>query len=252
MVVRRADGTEVHVHPDHLELIAPDHPLHPEGDGTHARWWLDQLDDWDHALTVGAFVPRSLPAVCTVLHPWTAGGHDLTWQTVADQFGLDDRAALGRLLADDEVGAAELPMTGPAAPPPGQLDARLAATLIDVLSDATTTPDDVFVAIWEGWGDTLPARFPGAARVEIPWRGHFLLRGPLIGVQTSVSAISGDTTAASGAWWPADRAWLVHTEIDFHWTFIGGTPELIDALFTTPELECLRTHHYAHGNTLSI
>jgi hypothetical protein len=112
--------------------------------------------------------------------------------------------------------------------------------LVDVLSRTTTTPEDIFVAVWEGWGDVPPERFPGAARLPTLNRGHFLLRGPLTGVLDSISA-SGSDGPVSGLWWPADRAWFVATEIDFEWTFVAGATSLVDQLIADDRLEVVPT-----------
>jgi hypothetical protein len=92
------------------------------------------------------------------------------------------------------------------------------------------------VAVWEGWGDVPPQRFPGAARLATPGRGHFLLRGPLTGVLVSVAATGFDRPTA-GLWWPADRAWFVATELDLDWTFVAGGTQLVERLHQNPRLE---------------
>ena len=202
VTVRLAGRATVSVPRKHLKLVAPDHPLAPEPDGTLADWWLQQLRPWGRqGIPVDAFVPSSFAAVGQVLHPAS----------------------------------------------PGELDQTMAAALVDVLTEATTTPDDVFVAVWEGWGDVPPQRFPGAARLDIPGRGHFLLRGPLRGVLASVAASVHDRLAA-GLWWPADRAWFVSTEIDFEWTFVAGTDEVVDRLIDDDRLEVARTAFDAAAN----
>ncbi len=120
------------------------------------------------------------------------------------------------------------------------MDQTTASTLVDVLTEETTTPYDVFVAVWEGWGDVPPQRFPGAARLDTQARGHFLVRGPLRGVLWSVAA-SNRHRPAAGLWWPADRAWFVSTEIDYEWTFVAGTGELVDRLVNDDRVEVART-----------
>ena len=40
-------------------------------------------------------------------------------------------------------------------------------------------------------------------------------------------------------WWPEDRAWFVATEIDYAWTYIGGSPVPIEALVVDARLEVL-------------
>lgn len=106
---------------------------------------------------------------------------------------------------------------------------------MEVLTGVTTTPEDVFVAVWTGWGD-VPQRFPGAAYLDTEARGHFLLRGPLHGVLTSVAA-SGMDRPVAGLWWPADRAWFVATEIDFERTFVAGSRQLLAELVHDDRLE---------------
>jgi hypothetical protein len=46
VVIRLPFGDDVEVRRNELELIAPDLPLQPEGDGRLASWWLDELDEW--------------------------------------------------------------------------------------------------------------------------------------------------------------------------------------------------------------
>lgn len=237
--IRLVDGAEVAVPRQQLELLPPDHPLAPEPDGTHASWWLEQLDRWGrHGIPVSSFVPSGLPAVCQVLHPWW--GHDaepIRWETLAGHPGIAElrdryqtRDGLVPALAHEQGLEAST----------GELDELTVSALVEVLDSATTTPGDVFVAVWTGWGDVPVQRFPGAARLNTQARGHFLLRGPLTGVLSSVRA-SVHNQPTSGLWWPADRTWFVATEIDFEWTFVAGEPSLIDQLRDDPRLEVAET-----------
>jgi hypothetical protein len=41
-------------------------------------------------------------------------------------------------------------------------------------------------------------------------------------------------------WWPDDHAWCVASEIDFPYTYVGGSQELIDAILEDPAIESLR------------
>jgi hypothetical protein len=129
----------------------------------------------------------------------------------------------------------------------GELDTNVAGALLDNLTNATTSPDDVFAAVWEGWGDVPAQRFPGAAQLDTPGRGHFLLRGPLRGVLSSVAASNIDRPAA-GLWWPADRAWFVATKIEFEWTFVAGDLTLMESLRTDERLEVAATAFHAAAN----
>lgn len=40
-------------------------------------------------------------------------------------------------------------------------------------------------------------------------------------------------------WWPEDRSWIVATEVDYAWTYVGGTSRLIERLLTDQRLEAL-------------
>lgn len=230
-----------------IELVAPDHPLQPESDDTLAEWWLEQLMPWGiEGVPVGSVVPSGFAAVGQVLHPWLVApdGQPLSWREVAQAHGFGSVRALDQTRTGlviplvNEIGAS---------PTEGELDEATAATLVDVLSEATGTPNDVCVAVWEGWGDVPPQRFPGAARIATPGRGHFLLRGPLGGVLHSIAA-SRVRRPVAGLWWPVDRSWFVATEIDFEWTFVAGGDELIDALVGDQRLEVAPTHFDAAAN----
>ena len=238
VMLRLPDGSEVTVPRRHLEVLAPDHPLTPEPDGEQAAWWLDQLDDWGRdGIPVSAFVPASFPAVCQVLHPWDGpDGEPVRWHRLAN----DPRVAeLGASYQTRDGLVHAFASRSGLGGHMGELDAVTAAALVEVLGHATTTPDDVFAAVWVGWGDVPPQRFPGAAELNTQGRGHFLLRGPLTGVLDSVAVDSDRPTA--GLWWPTDRAWFVVTEIDLEWTFVAGSIALVEQLQQDPRLEVIRT-----------
>lgn len=251
VVIRIASGEEIRVARRHLEIVAPDHPLRPEPDPHVADWWLNQLAEWGWPLPIAAFVPRSLPTVCRVLHPWSDRDGHVRWDVVAEAAGLPDRDELATRLVRGHFGK-EAPLdTGPYHEPmEGELDDATARSLIEVLSSATTSPNDVFFAVWVGWGDVPPQRFPGAARLETPGRGHFLLRGPIEDALTSISASRVADRPVSGLWWPADGAWFLATEIDFAWTFVAGTEVLVTELLSRDDLETMRTTHDSPANSL--
>lgn len=224
---------------------APPQVLRGEPDAGAAEWLLSSLRPmhWRHMeLPVGAFVPDSYGAVARVLHPWHDGEQPVTWAAAATRLGDSSAAALDRR-RDGHV----LPgIKGLYDPQVGQLDQVIAERMVHALTQATTTPEDVFVAVWSGWGNRPEDWHPTAALIPTPQRGHLLLRGALSALLHPVEHF-----LPSGIWWPADRAWVVATEVDYHWTFVAGSNELISTLITDPRLEVLRTHSDAAANNLS-
>lgn len=154
------------------------------------------------------------------------------------------------------------------APEPEDWRERQRPVLLEVLAGYTTTPEDCYVCVWDGWGhaeppvddgatyhhgpvpddDARPGLAPGpaaarpatrAARVEVPNRAYWLFRGPL------ADAGPGDDPfriedAVPAFLWPADRAWCLADEVDTHWAGIGGPPELVDRLVGDPRLDVVR------------
>lgn len=73
--------------------------------------------------------------------------------------------------------------------------------------------------------------------MQLPGRAYYLLYGPIDGVRESMG--KPPIWQSANLWWPEDRAWCVATEIDFAWTYAGGTEDCIQALIERPELEGL-------------
>jgi hypothetical protein len=185
-------------------------------------------------------------------------------------------------------------------PEEGGMPADVLAALAGVLTAHTATPDDGWVALWEGRGGLLghlgtsPSRgfyqFGGDSpeigrhnemlgraipdafnnvfrrktwqegilsreisegpRLELPARGHVLFRGGVaelaapdwvLGVpwRDRVSEEHGFPPSAQSPSivWPADRAWVSVSEVDFDSTIVGGSAELVAALVAAPALE---------------
>lgn len=146
--------------------------------------------------------------------------------------------------------------------------------LLAALARHTTTPDDCYFCVWEGFGrDTVhtttdtavyvhsdTSRFvplaarPGLApappagstthlpRVVVPHRAYWLFRGPLADVGTWntaqgwPSAYRLDNTEPAFVW-PADHAWCVTSDVDPHWAGIGAHRAVITRLASEPRLD---------------
>lgn len=189
-------------------------------------------------------------------------------------------------------------------PHEGEMSPELLALVAGHLAAHTTTPDDGFAAVWEGWGglvgafgegngrafltftdapvdQTEPAhekvlresfhdRFnnpfrkprwhPGilddevstGARLELPGRDHVLF-------QAAPAAFADPAWVLDAPWrdreaeshgfppsaqhpsilWPADRAWVLVSEIDFDSTIVAGSHDLVRALCADERIEAL-------------
>jgi hypothetical protein len=114
--------------------------------------------------------------------------------------------------------------------------------LLTVLTGATTTPNDCYFAVWDGYGDS---RIPHdlQPKLSLPAREYHVLRGPIGGIRTNYgfSFGPGKPPTSANLWWPADHAWCVATGIDSDGTYVGGSRACIDALLADPRLETMET-----------
>jgi hypothetical protein len=147
--------------------------------------------------------------------------------------------------------------------------------LYEVLATQTTTPDDCYFCVWEGFGqpdrviddgavyvdaetpaalkdpDAQPGWKPAAVasssaarapQVVIPHRTYWMFRGPLADVGSWDDAEQWPRTSQLGGAqpafvWPADHAWCLAWDVDPHWAGIGGTSALIGQLAADPRLD---------------
>lgn len=147
-------------------------------------------------------------------------------------------------------------------------EAALVRQVLGVLARHTTTPDDCFFCLWDGWasdiygGDGLrtvdwatgsvtrgPAMAPAfdaavlqGPKVSIPHREYFLFRGRLadFGDWGAADRLPGmpRTNMPNPAFiWPADHAWCIANDVDPHWAGIGASAAAIDELLAAPGLD---------------
>ena len=191
--------------------------------------------------------PRTWAAIAadrgTVFHP-AAQFADLSWE--ANQQDID--RIPGPLL--------------------GSLDRLTLPLLVGHLTTHTTTPEMCWSALWVGFGNS-PERWRAKPAFRLPGRQYWLFSGTLADVVrlSSEFETAGESERWRAAlrgmgivhsptiWWPDDRSWLVHSEIDYDSTVVGGTPSLIQALIDDPELEALQVDPevslYANGDTIN-
>jgi hypothetical protein len=139
---------------------------------------------------------------------------------------------------------------------------ELLAELGRILVTHTTTPDDAWYAVWEGYGWTSAVTLTAGTRVfgglrrardrdadhvraegirsslavvptfDLPNRRYYLLSGAVTAAP-AIEAPGGLGKQPPDLWWPDDRAWFVATDTDLTWSCVGGSAALIDEIAVT-------------------
>ncbi|HEV8669611.1 MAG TPA: hypothetical protein VGS01_02625 [Candidatus Limnocylindria bacterium] len=237
-------------------------PLEYVDDLGPAKWIAERLHPF--AQDAGAIIPPGFEAYARIFHPATrqVGSVELpiTWREIADanlrvhhpemQFG-----ALVTLVGTSGVARQPQPGLFDRWPKTGSLPLDLARVLVGLLGRHTTTPDLCWFAAWEGWGTPVFATSVGSTETpampagmvierpkvptfKVPGRGYYIARGPLTSALDTVYGVVSHYQSAS-IWWPDDRAWCVATEVDFDWTYVGGSARCIADVVANDKLEAL-------------
>ncbi|MCZ2815353.1 hypothetical protein [Modestobacter sp. VKM Ac-2984] len=188
-----------------------------------------ELTSW----TVAGLVPPVFEAYARVLPP-TYPRHEPVprhrWSEIAAATGVPLTA---EIRFDDLVAGSD--RWG--RPSDGGLDARETAALARVLGEFTGTPTEAYFCLWEGFGlEETEAWTDRPMRVETPGRAYHLLTGPVAAAPVLPTPVEW---RCASLWWPADRTWLVATEIDGYLTYVGGSRAAIDAVLTAPDLDAV-------------
>jgi hypothetical protein len=221
-----------------------------------ADWIRERLHPF--AQDVGSVVPSGFAAYARIFHPASADGRpeiEVRWSDVAALSGKKVHPAMQfHAIAPSDL--------EPDPPRLGVLSKGQASVLVAVLSAHTSTPDSCWFCLWEGYGYLHPgasavllaarppfARLrvgirrlqlrwsaprlprPDGPRVRLPARDYLLFHGPL------AEAVGWED--GPNLWWPDDRTWCVASEIDFPYTYVGGSQGLVDAIVNHPAIEAL-------------
>lgn len=223
------------------EPTSADKPLFsPAASADPADWLRESLTTF--AENVGSIVPARFDAYARIFHPVHVNEEGTyrrtTWAEAAELMGrrfhpeiqLPERWERGSMTIRNEEGG---------------LDDEQVKPLCQVLAGYTNTQEHCLFAVWNGWGD-FEELFPNAPRFKIPGREFLLFEGPLLALTRTFDEEMVDN--GPQLWWPEDRAWCIASEIDFSWTYVGGTEELIGELLAHPKLETVRAE-ITHGIT---
>lgn len=217
-------------------------------DVSAADWIVAAVRDFDH--TVGSLVPPVFEAYARVFHPARrqdeTGAHvEVPWTEVAAFNGRHAHAGMQWTAITgswQHLHEATQPGVWDVEPEEGSLPAAQAEALVPVLARFTSTPQECFYAVWEGFGALAVP--PVARTVLMPRREMRLLTGPSSQAAT-VSMESPPWEQSPSLWWPADRAWCVATDVDLMSTYIGASSACVEAITTADDLEAwsIGSHH---------
>lgn len=203
-------------------------------DVTPAAWIGPRLHPFGQ--DVGSIIPEGFEAYARLFHPVQLE-HDRQerWSDVALRNGRIVHSEMQFHQISTPRGQAPKgnPRNGQE-PREGTLPLEQRRVLVEILRSATDTPDRCWFCMWEGFGGLDESVVP--ERVELPGRNYLLYTG---NIDLGLESRTGPFDQSPNLWWPEDRAWFVATEIDFAWTYVGGTRDVIAALVSDSRLEVL-------------
>jgi hypothetical protein len=205
-------------------------------DTTAGNWLADAVRKYPLD-TVGSLVPARFEALARVFHPAVryVGDDDVEvpWASVAAANGTSAHPLMQWGSVTGAMEYFENDDQDPlwhGAPARGHLPAPVAERLAAVLARHTTTPDVCWFAVRQG--GTIITDHP---TMTLGDREYWLVNGPISIAAENLAAEPFEQSA--NLWWPADRAWLVATDIDLVTTYVGGSAACIADLLAAPGLE---------------
>ncbi len=230
--------------------MAPDERIIWLRDTRPANWIATRLHDFGE--DTGSVIPGGFDAYCRVFHPLRRHEPNPVSRTWAEVAAQNER------IVHPEMQIHMISHPAGSTPPAydlnnylneldwGELPLPERAVLVEALRPFTSTPEHCWFCVWEGFGGI---DFGGVSdRVRLPDRKYALYAGPIqiaLALDTGPAEFVSDPAVqpwdshSPNLWWPEDRAWFVATEIDYAWTYVGGSAELIDSLLATEGLEAL-------------
>lgn len=240
----------------------------PLDDVAEADWLVSALPDF-HGRVID-LVTDTFPAYARIFHRpdqgLPSGDRPSSWAEMAKDRGTVFHPAaqftdLGREAYQPETERIPGPRLG-------TLDRITLPLLIERLNAHTATPEACWSALWVGYGKS-PDRWRAKPSFRLPGREYWLLSGALkdliaLSSEFETAGLTDDwrrMTRKMGIihsptiWWPQDRSWLVHSEIDYDSTIVGGTPALVHELVADPAIEALQVDGdmslYANGDRIN-
>jgi hypothetical protein len=248
--------------------------LEPVEDLSSSVWVQEALKDWPtERFHVRDLVPPVFEAYARILHrphrPEDRHRPTGTWAERAAQLG---RTVGSETSWYDLTGTdfADGPARDAWVPTEGGWSEEEVRAVASLLSGHTTSPLGCWFAMWSGWGEISGGSSPfyrvSGPISELKMRWRTWLQGkrarreaarlktfPLLGGRRSYLLFEGAVDDAArfdlgyrfqspALWWPEDRGWFVHTEIDALSTYVAGPRTMIDRLVGEQILESFEVH----------
>ncbi|HJQ54953.1 MAG TPA: hypothetical protein VJ825_14030 [Gemmatimonadaceae bacterium] len=210
-----------------------------------ASWISSRLHPF--AKDVGSIIPEGFAAYARIFHPpsrLTPEGSEtpVRWRDIAAANNRTVAAEMQQLDSSCQPSAcsASGERLWNQQTPTGMMPQEIVAKLAPILSAHTRTPELCWFGVWEGFA-ILAQRVREAPSFSVPERNLYLLYGALDDVLDTLSR-SDWIYRSPTLWWPDDRAWCVVTEIDFTWSYVGGSQACIEQILGDNEIEALPTN----------
>lgn len=227
--------------------------------GAEGQWIADALERyltkerWDQWIgTVATTIPDTFEAYARIFHPvddYGAPGPGLRWADLAraNNTVFHPEAQFHRLARTELSGHAVFDGRDVGQAPHGEMYQSELAALAELLAAHTVPSQDIFQAVWDGWGGFEPGRhdIPTGAGTTLTvangLRDYWVFRGSMAELVRPpwFDEEWGRSEQTPNLAWALDRSWCLASEIDFDSTLVGGTAELIAAVVHSPFLEAL-------------
>lgn len=207
--------------------------------------WLDHsLFPWgkEHNTRVCSVVPLGYEAYARILHPAYGPPPEraqLWWRDIGQSLHHAVHAETQWESLEELAEKADGPLPWHEPPMLGQCPNEVITPLAEQLSRNTTTPSEIYFAMWVGFTD-VRSLIQRAPHFTLPDREYALLVGSIDALPMVIESPSSMKSTPSLSW-PADRSWCMATEVDFRWTYVAATAKCISDLTSDQRLEVIVT-----------
>lgn len=216
------------------------------------EWLADRLRpiSIDAGTQVCSVTPDGFEAYARVFHPARQdpeGKVPLRWDAVADWSGRIAHPEMQWDSITRPSATSEHRLAWKYEPDVGFCPPAVLSVLVEIVQRHTSERDHRWACVWEGWASVGDA-FPEIPRLNLPGRSYMVFSVPFSALLDGILRGSGASRMGPSLWWPYDRKWCVATEVDFSWTYVGGSDSCIKEILEDRRIEALRTAPHHRGD----